>query len=110
MAQSGGQRARAFAMGVVRADREQIHGRQQPARARVVSGQWQSWLFPGQSCPLGDGRYDSCPMRRRHLSSSQRGRDLMAWAGFPLLVLVGVGIVCTGLPAAVVLMMVATLG
>jgi tripartite ATP-independent transporter DctM subunit len=34
----------------------------------------------------------------------------MAWAGFPLLVLVGVGIVCTGLPAAVVLMMVATLG
>src|SRR5215475_14788302 len=34
----------------------------------------------------------------------------MAWAGFPLLVLIGVGIVCTGLPAAVVLMMVATLG
>src|SRR6266700_6060430 len=34
----------------------------------------------------------------------------MAWCGLGLLILVGVGIVSTGLPAAIVLMAVATLG
>ena len=37
-------------------------------------------------------------------------RALMEWVGLALLALVGVGIILTGLPAAVVLIAVATLG
>ena len=50
------------------------------------------------------------PGARRCLPPLEGGRRMMAWVGLALLVLVGLGIIFTGLPAAVVLVAVASLG
>ena len=51
---------------------------------------------------------DHRPGAGRHLASAQADAALMEWVGLALLVLVGAGIILTGLPAAVVLVAVAT--
>src|SRR5438309_1864170 len=101
---------RASAMGVVCPGGEQGHCRLQHSRSRVISGQRQSRLFPDQGCALGDGGRDPWSVAGRYVPHRQGRRQIMAWTGLALLVLVGVGIVSTGLPAAVVLIAVAICG
>src|SRR6266700_7106536 len=102
-------RRRTSAVGGVHPDREQDHRGVEPATSRTVSGQRQRRLLPDQGRALGDGRRGHRSVARRYFRDS-RGQRLMEWTGLALLVLVGVGIIFTGLPAAVVLITVATCG
>src|SRR4029077_2114978 len=108
--QPGRQRHRTSALGDVRPDRQQDRCAFQRSRPRVISGQRQSRIFPGQARALAAGDFGDWPVAGRDFPSSCGGRRLMEWMGLALLVLVGLGIIATGLPAAIVLITVATFG
>src|SRR6516225_9168890 len=103
------QRARLAAVGAVRADCRQERGDFEHSRSRGVSGLGQSRLLHDQDRALGDGGRRHRPVPRRHVPSTRSGRQVMAWLGLALLVLVGFGIIFTGLPAAVILVASATI-
>src|SRR6516162_7565345 len=104
------QRARLAAVGSVRAYCRQERGDLKRPRTRSVPGLGQSRLLHDQDRALGDGGRRHRPVPYRHVPSTRSGRQVMAWLGLALLVLVGFGIIFTGLPAAVILVASATLG
>ena len=106
LAGAGRRRARAVAMGVFVLIASRICRLLQRARPRILPGLRQSRLFPDQARALGHGGGGDRPGAGRYLPAGRPA--LMEWVGLALLALVGAGIILTGLPAAVVLVAVAT--
>src|SRR5262249_35955692 len=101
---------RARAVGTASADRRQKHGVRFAPVARGVSRHLQPRLFHHQTRSVGARRPGARPGRARHRAAAPGGGAVTAWSGLGLLVLVGAGIVLTGLPAFVVLIAVASFG
>src|SRR6516165_9567088 len=83
------------------------------AAARTFSRYWQSRLFHHQAGTVADG----APGFDRRAARTDAGpaavftmTELMPWLGLSLLLLVGLGVVFTGIPAAVVLLAAACFG
>ena len=67
-------------------------------------------LFHHQARALAHGAAGDRAVGGRHFPPPPSGRHVMEWSGFVMLLLVGVGIVTTGLPAAFILITVAVIG
>src|ERR1700732_1450535 len=98
------------ALGAARGDRRQESGVEFAPCARGFSRHLQPRLLRHQSRLVGIGRAGARPGRARHRVAAPGGGPVTAWSGLGLLVLVGAGIVLTGLPAFVVLIAAASLG
>src|SRR6185437_4323235 len=107
---SGRRRLRLRAVGAVHPVVERPHCRLVAVVARALRRHRQSGLFPHQAGALAHGRAHSDSGHRRCDVPYAAGRRLMPWLGLVLLLLVGVGIIGTGQPAAVVLIAAASLG
>src|SRR5215471_17056411 len=120
-ARSAGARGRTFrsdSLGDHRAGDELVTGAPVDAAFGALSRHWQSWLFHYQAGLIAAGRIAVDPRPSRSLSSGPGSKFAMSeamlwampWFGLSLLVLVGLGVVFTGIPAAIVLLAVACFG
>src|SRR5499427_232841 len=120
-ARSAGARGRTFrsdSLGDHRAGDELVTGAPVDAAFGALSRHWQSWLFHYQAGLIAAGRIAVDPRPSRSLSSGPGSKFAMSeamlwampWFGLSLLVLVGLGVVFTGIPAAIVLLAAACFG
>src|SRR6516165_6195673 len=120
-ARSAGARGRTFrsdTLGDHRAGDELVTGAPVDAAFGALSRHWQSWLFHYQAGLIAAGRIAVDPRPSRSLSSGPGSKFAMSeamlwampWFGLSLLVLVGLGVVFTGIPAAIVLLAAACFG
>src|SRR5262252_1916053 len=120
-ARSAGARGRTFrsdSLGDHRAGDELATGAPVDAAFGALSRHWQSWLFHYQAGLIAAGRIAVDPRPSRSLSSGPGSKFAMSeamlwampWFGLSLLVLVGLGVVFTGIPAAIVLLAIACFG
>src|SRR5262252_1979966 len=120
-ARSAGARGRTFrsdSLGDHRAGDELATGAPVDAAFGALSRHWQSWLFHYQAGLIAAGRIAVDPRPSRSLSSGPGSKFAMSeamlwampWFGLSLLVLVGLGVVFTGIPAAIVLLAAACFG